>query len=118
MILLAAATLGALILFAVARGFWPLLLLSLLTGTSWATILPLGEALTLGEAKRRDLDYGRVRLWGSLTFILAAIGVGEWLERAGPPIILWSVAAMVAWLLAACVLLPPGRIRRASCGSG
>jgi MFS transporter, PPP family, 3-phenylpropionic acid transporter len=108
MILLTAATLGGLILFAVARDFWPLLLLSLLTGTSWATILPLGEALALGEAKRRDLDYGRVRLWGSLAFILTAIGVGEWLERAGPPIILWSVAAMVAWLLAACVLLPPG----------
>jgi MFS transporter, PPP family, 3-phenylpropionic acid transporter len=108
MILLTAATLGGLILFAVARDFWPLLLLSLLTGTSWATILPLGEALALGEAKRRDLDYGRVRLWGSLTFILTAIGVGEWLGRAGPPIILWSVAAMVAWLLAACVLLPPG----------
>jgi MFS transporter, PPP family, 3-phenylpropionic acid transporter len=108
MILLTAATLGGLILFAVARDFWPLLLLSLLTGTSWATILPLGEALALGEAKRRDLDYGRVRLWGSLTFIMTAIGVGEWLERAGPPIILWSVAAMVAWLLAACVLLPPG----------
>jgi PPP family 3-phenylpropionic acid transporter len=30
------------------------------------------------------------------------------MERAGLPIILWSVAAMVAWLLAACVLLPPG----------
>jgi MFS transporter, PPP family, 3-phenylpropionic acid transporter len=74
MILLTAATLGGLILFAVARDFWPLLLLSLLTGTSWATILPLGEALALGEAKRCDLDYSRVRLWGSLTFILTAIG--------------------------------------------
>ena len=117
MILLTAVTLGGLILFGLARDFWPLLLLSLLTGATWATILPLGEALALGEAKRRDLDYGRVRLWGSLTFILAAIGVGDWLERAGPPIILWSIAAMVACLLAACMLLPRGRIRRASCGA-
>jgi PPP family 3-phenylpropionic acid transporter len=108
MILLTAVTLGGLILFGLAGGFWPLLLLSLLTGATWATILPLGEALALGEAKRGGLDYGRVRLWGSLTFILAAIGVGEWLERAGPPIILWSVATMVGCLLAACVLLPPG----------
>jgi PPP family 3-phenylpropionic acid transporter len=108
MILLTAVTLGGLILFSLARDFWSLLWLSLLTGATWATILPLGEALALGEAKRRDVDYGRIRLWGSLTFVLAAIAVGEWLERADPPIILWSVAAMVACLLAACVLLPPG----------
>ena len=108
MILLTAVTLGGLVLFGLARDFWPLLLLSLLTGATWATILPLGEALALGEAKRGGLDYGRIRLWGSLTFILAAIAVGDWLERAAPPIILWSIAAMVACLLAACVLLPPG----------
>jgi PPP family 3-phenylpropionic acid transporter len=108
MILLTAVTLGGFILFGLARDFWPLLLLSLLTGATWATILPLGEALALGETKRGSLDYGRVRLWGSLTFILAAIGGGDWLARAGPSIILWSVAAMIACLLAACVLLPPG----------
>lgn len=112
MVLLAAVTLGGLMLFAVARDFWALLLLSLLTGASWAAILPLGEAVALGEAKRRDLSYGRIRLWGSLTFILAAIGVGEWLERAGPAIVLWSIAAMVAATLAACVLLPAGRSQR------
>ncbi len=118
MILLTAATFGGLILFGLARDFWPLLVLSLLTGATWATILPLGEALALGEAKRRDLDYGRVRLWGSLTFILAAIAVGEWLERAGPPIVLWSVAAMVAGLLAACVLLPPGEFEGRAAAAG
>jgi PPP family 3-phenylpropionic acid transporter len=109
MILLTAVTLGGFVLFAVARDFWPLLLLSLMTGASWAAILPLGEALALGEAKRRDLSYGRIRLWGSLTFMLAAIAAGEWLERAGPAIILWSIAAMVGCLLAACLLLPEAR---------
>jgi MFS transporter, PPP family, 3-phenylpropionic acid transporter len=106
MVLLTAVTLAGLVLFALARDLWPLLVLSVLTGASWAAILPLGEAVALGEAKRRDLNYGRIRLWGSLAFILAAIGVGEWLEYAGPSIILWSIAAMVAWLLLACVLLP------------
>jgi MFS transporter, PPP family, 3-phenylpropionic acid transporter len=109
MILLTAVTLAGLILFGLTRDFWPLLLLSLLTGASWAAILPLGEVVALGEAKRRELNYGRIRLWGSLAFILAAIGVGEWLEYAGPSIVLWSIAATVACLLVACLLLPAGR---------
>jgi PPP family 3-phenylpropionic acid transporter len=108
MILLTAVTLAGLVLFSLAQGFWPLLLLSLLTGATWAAILPLGEALALGEAKRGGLDYGRVRLWGSLAFVLAAIVVGKWLERAGPPIVLWAIAATIVCLLAACVALPAG----------
>jgi MFS transporter, PPP family, 3-phenylpropionic acid transporter len=109
MVLLAAVTLGGVIMFALARDFWALMLLSLLTGATWTAILPLGEAVALGEAKRRDLGYGPIRLWGSLTFILAAIGVGEWLERAGPAVVLWSIAGTVACTLAACALLPAGR---------
>jgi MFS transporter, PPP family, 3-phenylpropionic acid transporter len=108
MILLTAVTLAGLALFGLAGDFWPLLLLSALTGASWAPILPLGEAVALGEAQRRGLDYGRIRLWGSLAFILAAIGIGQWLEQAGPALILWSIAATVAWLLVACVMLPAG----------
>jgi MFS transporter, PPP family, 3-phenylpropionic acid transporter len=106
MVLLTAATLAGLFLFALVRDLWPILVLSVLTGASWAAILPLGEAVTLGEAKRRDLNYGQIRLWGSLAFILAAIGVGESLEYTGPSIILWLIAATFAWLLLACVLLP------------
>src|SRR5919106_1781228 len=109
MILLAAVTLAGLALFGLAGDFWPLLLLSALTGASWAPILPLGEAAALGEAKRRDLSYGRIRLWGLLAFILAAVGVGEWLEYASPSIILWSITGTVAALLVACILLPAGR---------
>jgi MFS transporter, PPP family, 3-phenylpropionic acid transporter len=109
MILLTAVTLAGVALFGLAQEFWPLLLLSALTGASWAPILPLGEAVALDDAQRRGLDYGRIRLWGSIAFILAAIGIGEWLERAGPSIILWSIAATVACLLVACILLPAGR---------
>jgi PPP family 3-phenylpropionic acid transporter len=108
-IVVTAVTLGGMALFALARDLWSLVILSALTGASWAPILPLGEAVALAEAKRHHLDYGRIRLWGSLAFILAAIGVGQWLEYAGPSIILWAIVATVGWLLVACLLLPAGR---------
>jgi PPP family 3-phenylpropionic acid transporter len=109
MILFTAVTLAGVALFALARDFWPLLLLSALTGATWAVILPLGEAVALGAAQRRGLSYGRIRLWGSIAFILAAVGIGQWLEEAGPAIILWSIAAAIACLLGACILLPEAR---------
>lgn len=122
MILLSAATLGGLLLFSLAIDLWALLALSVVTGATWAGILPLGEALVLREAARRELDYGRIRLWGSLTFILAAIGIGRWLEVSTPAIVLWSIVVTVGVTLLACMLLPehdqpersraPGGIRR------
>ena len=105
MILLAGVTLVGLALFSVARDVPVLLALSLITGASWAAILPLGETVVLHAARRRGLEYGRIRLWGSLTFILGAIGVGEWLESAGPEVVLWSIALTVACTLVACILL-------------
>ena len=84
-----------------ARDFWPLLLVSALTGASWAVILPLGEAVALGEAQRRNLNDGRIRLWGSIAFILAAVVIGERPEDAGPAIVLGSIAAGAACLLGA-----------------
>jgi MFS transporter, PPP family, 3-phenylpropionic acid transporter len=116
MVLLAAATLAGILLFVLARDFPTLLLLSMVTGASWAAILPLGEALALDEAKRRDLSYGRIRLWGSLTFVAGAVGVGEWLEHAGPQVVLWSLAGTLAGTLIACLVLPEERAAAAAPG--
>jgi PPP family 3-phenylpropionic acid transporter len=119
---LAGVTLIGLALFALVDRLAWFLALSVLTGASWASILPLGEALVLNEAKRVALDYGRIRLWGSLAFILTAIGAGLWLERSGPPIVLGLLLGAVGLTMLACLLLPedglptrhdaPPRLRR------
>jgi PPP family 3-phenylpropionic acid transporter len=119
---LAAVTLVGLALFALVDRLLWFLVLSALTGASWASILPLGEALALNQAKRAGLDYGRVRLWGSLTFILMAVGAGLWVERSGAPIVLALLLGAVGLTLLACLLLPedatpvrqdaPPRLRR------
>ena len=84
MIALAAAVLVALALFAVAGPFWVFLLLSIVVGASRAAILPLGEAMVLREVKAQDISYGRVRLWGSVTFMAAAVAGGLGVEHGGP----------------------------------
>jgi PPP family 3-phenylpropionic acid transporter len=106
MIALATSTLLAVALFAVAHDVWTLLLLSALVGACWAPLLPLGEALALDQMRRAGLAYGPVRLWGSITFIVAAIGAGQWLEAAGAGIVLPLLAAMLLVTLMATMALP------------
>jgi len=114
MIGLAAITLSGVALLWLAHGFWPLLLLSAVIGVSFAAIMPLGEALALQKGKERGIAYGRVRLWGSITFIVMAIGTGRWLEVADAGVILVALAATVAAMLLACLALPETRTPRAS----
>ena len=106
MVGLAAATVLGIALFAIAAELWVFLLLSALSGACWAAIGPLGEALTLQELARRGISYGRVRLWGSLTFVLAAAGTGQLIEQSGAGLVLGLLLAGLALTLVACLLLP------------
>ncbi|MEZ5659199.1 MAG: MFS transporter [Burkholderiaceae bacterium] len=45
--------------------------------------VPIGEALTLKATGGDAGGYGRVRLWGSIGFILGVVGVGAVLDRFG-----------------------------------
>lgn len=79
--------------------------LGLLIGLSilhffWSASLPLVEALTLGHLAGRTENYGRVRLWGSVGFILTVLGVGLLLDVAPIKSQLW-----VSWLLLAGTLI-------------
>jgi MFS transporter, PPP family, 3-phenylpropionic acid transporter len=109
MVLLAAVTLLGLALFGLAERLWTFLLLSAISGAAWAAIGPLGEALSLQELQRRGIAYGRVRLWGSLTFILAAIGTGRLIEQSGAEAVLGLLLTCVGLTFVACLLLPETR---------
>jgi PPP family 3-phenylpropionic acid transporter len=58
-----------------------------------------GETLNVGR-------YGRVRVWGSIGFILAVIGSGVALQSLGVQAFPWLVMALLALLLVAALRLP------------
>jgi MFS transporter, PPP family, 3-phenylpropionic acid transporter len=92
-------------------GFWALLVLTLIAATSQAAIMPLGDSITLAAVRDIGIDYGRVRVWGSVTFIIAAIASGLFLVRPiggkpGTNGVLGLVIAASAVLLVACLALP------------
>ena len=92
-------------------GFWPLLALTLVAGAGQSAIMPLGDSITLAAVRDIAIDYGRVRVWGSVTFIVAAIASGLVLarplgERPEANAVLALVLAASAVLLVACIAIP------------
>ena len=73
----------------------PLLLLSVLTGATWAAILPLGEAVAR-EALRAAIELRAHPALGLDRLHPGRDRIGQWLEGADPAIILWSIAALDA----------------------
>ena len=63
-----------------------------------APLTSLVDATTLAHVRHHGGSYGRIRLWGSLGFLVAVVGAGAMIERAGPTVLI----GMAAWALAAC----------------
>ncbi len=106
MTLSTALTLIGLLAFAWVSDFWLFMLLSLITGATWSCILPLGDAISLNHIANTALDYGRIRLWGSITFICMSIIGGFALERAGASMIFILLVGTMVLTLIACLTMP------------
>ncbi len=111
MVALAAVAFCFFALFGVTGGFWSILVVSILFFAVWSPIMPLGESLTMlagriGSDSGRELDYGRIRLWGSLSFMVAAVGVGHVLAGRSPDLIYLAILGALALTVAATWALP------------
>ena len=74
-----AGTLAWLGVFASARFEW-LFCVLLAMMFFWSAALPIVEATTLTHLGDETARYGRIRVWGSIGFIVAVSGVGVWLD--------------------------------------
>jgi PPP family 3-phenylpropionic acid transporter len=118
MVGLAAVSLIAYALLWRQSGFWPLLLFNLVAAVAQSALMPLGDTITLSLVRGQGLDYGRIRVWGSLSFILAALGSGAVLAAGGDAQVLPLVLAAAALLLGVCLALPAGRLSPGGVSSG
>ncbi len=61
------------------------LALSVVYGMIFAPTLALTNSLAFHHLPDRDRDFGKVRLWGTIGWIVAGITVGQWLLREHTP---------------------------------
>lgn len=59
--------------------YWGFLAFSLIYSVVYSPTLPLTNSLAFHHLPDRDRDFGKVRLWGTLGWIVVGIGIGQWL---------------------------------------
>ncbi len=105
----AVAMIGA---YEFAWGFLAILLVSLAWGSMWSPSMALYDSVLVTEAKARGFNYGSLRVWSSVAFILGALACGAAVDRFGPPWVLYVGAASVVLLVPFALLLPIETQRR------
>ncbi len=106
--IIAGSVTGLVLLIALRAVEAPLALVILVIAMQVAlhTIMPMIDTITLGAVKSHGLDYGRIRLWGSATFIVASYAAGFAVAAHGPQSIL-ALSILAAALTAAASLALP-----------
>jgi PPP family 3-phenylpropionic acid transporter len=90
-------------------------LLSLLIVWSlfWSGLLPLVEAGTMTVLRARMGAYGRIRLWGSIGFIVVVVGGGYLFDRVGVGVLEWVILVLLVLTAFTVFMLPRERGRPA-----
>ena len=78
-------------LLLVVRGYLWLCLLWACVGALSSTMVPITDSISVTAVRRDGLIYGRMRMWGSLGFLVASV--------FGGMVIRWSGTDSVVWLL-------------------
>ncbi len=68
--------------------FWPVLLVYSLQGATFAPYVPVVESITISGVRRWGLDYGSMRVWGSVAFIFATLIGGQLIGMWGGTMVL------------------------------
>lgn len=72
----------------------------------WAAALPLVETLTFDHLRENSARYSRVRLWGSIGFVVTVTGAGALLDYLPLPSLLWMIVFMLGGTLMYALMVP------------
>lgn len=72
----------------------------------WSAALPLVEMLTFDHLREERGSYSRIRLWGSIGFIVAVMLTGTLLDVVPPSGVLWVCWGILLGILGYALVLP------------
>ncbi|VEI20759.1 Probable 3-phenylpropionic acid transporter [Serratia plymuthica] len=104
--LLALLTLAFAVGFCFGNGWGWLMLVIAGFNLFFSPLVPLTDALAATWQKQITMDYGRVRLWGSLAFVIGSALTGQMVSVWGHNAILYSLILSVLAMLLGMMLKP------------
>ena len=81
------------VFFLITVDFWPMLLITAFYGIFYAPIISFLEAVTMDVLGAEKKSYGRIRAWGSVSFIVMVLVIGRIIDLYSVDIILILVLA-------------------------
>lgn len=93
--------------FWLADGFVQIALITVIASGAYSAVIPLKESLTMGWVMARGYDYGRIRLWGSLSFIVMSVAGGFALSPFGTDAVLGGLMILTVLMILSGFALPP-----------
>ncbi|MFO1495458.1 MAG: MFS transporter [Lysobacterales bacterium] len=95
----ALATLIGFALFLLPLGYAGVLVVMTLFASFYNAIMPQFEAITFARLGAQRSLYGRIRVWGSVGFVLANVGYGALLQWLGYGWLIWALIPVYALLV-------------------
>jgi MFS transporter, PPP family, 3-phenylpropionic acid transporter len=112
-------SLAGIVALGFAEGVVAMLAIMVVLALVWNPVLPLAEGYALNAVRQRGLDFSRMRIWGSVAFVLVNLAAGWIIGVHGPAIIVWLVVGLVVlpcllipWLPQSFGAAPPPRARK------
>jgi PPP family 3-phenylpropionic acid transporter len=96
MIGLAFTTVAGFALLGLLRDPLTILIVYAVIACLWTPLSPLTDGYALKGVTRHGLDYGRMRLWGSASFVVLALVAGLLLRVIDPQNLIWVIVAVAA----------------------
>lgn len=75
----------------------------------WSAALPLVESVTFVHLGAQAHRYGSIRVWGSVGFIAAVLGLGHLLDHFAIGVVLWFTVLMLIGILGCALVVPDAR---------
>ncbi len=97
---------AAYVLYLFPASFPGLVLVTLIVAAAQAPVHAFAEATVLDAARIRRLDYGRIRVWGSAGFVVAAGALGWMIDSIALRSMLWVMIGCAAVAALSCSLRP------------
>jgi MFS transporter, PPP family, 3-phenylpropionic acid transporter len=87
--------------FTQARSAFAILAVMAFFGLAYNAVMPQFEAMTLAALGTRSAEYGRIRVWGSVGFLVVASSYGWLMDRLGSASFPWITLPLFAAMLVA-----------------